>query len=124
MKKPRMSPSGVLFIAERPERLFVVAVLICIWIKEVFWTKSIFVNAVDGVGRCEALTLCLTLGFFSRTGNVEFNLKLNFSMKVKRNIVQTNGLDRCVELDLVAADVEAFGAEDFNNVASSNGCQR
>ena len=41
-------------------------------------------------------------------------------MQVQGDLVQADSLDRGVQLDLVAADVEAFGSQDFNDVASSN----
>jgi len=96
-----------------------VAVHVGFRIEEVFRAQGIFVNAVDGVGGGQAFALGLALGFFRRTGNVEFDREFDFSMQVQGDLVQADSLDRGVQLDLVTADVEAFGSQDFNDVTSS-----
>ena len=95
---------------------FVFGVAVSFRIEEVFRAQGVFVNAVDGVGGGKGFALGLTLGFFGRTGNVELDRDFNFGMKPDRDIVQADGLDRRVHVNLAAADVEAFCCEERTQV--------
>ena len=62
----------------------------------------------------------LTFSFFSRTGNIDRYGDLNFRMQRDDDLVQTDGLDRMVQFNLVAVQGEAVGGDDFSNVAGRN----
>src|SRR5690606_1451626 len=89
-------------------------------IEEIFRLQGVFVNAVDGVGRGQALALRLPLGVIGRAGTVDFDGDLDFGVQVQHDLVQADRLDRRVELDLVATDVEAFGDQRLEDVTGSD----
>jgi hypothetical protein len=88
-KTPPVGSGGVTSIwkCARLGFLHFVARLHLACIEEVFRLQRILVDAVDGIGRGQALALRLAGCFVGRTSDVEFDFDRDFRMKVQRDLV-------------------------------------
>src|SRR5690606_28006920 len=74
--------------------------------------------AIDGFGGIKRLATCLAICLIGGTGDVQRDGRGDFRMEADGDLGDADGLDRSLQLDLAAADLEAGFVENLGDVAS------